>query len=92
MTQFVYTMRRKSLASGDRLGHDRRVDLAAAFAALDLDPDDPADADDVAVLHALVARRTTAAARRPVRLSVSGPQIRRADERCVAGPEVRWSR
>jgi hypothetical protein len=85
-------MRSTVLASADRLGHDRRVDLAAAFAALDLDPDDPADADDVALLRALVARRAAAGARRAARPSVSGPQIRRADERCVAGPEVRWRR
>lgn len=71
------------------------MDLAAALVALDLDPDDPSDFDDVAVVHALVARRGLVRARpreactRPM---VAGAEIRRASEPCVAGPEVPWQR
>lgn len=72
-----------------------KVDLATVFAALDLDPDDPDAADDVAVVHALVARRESS--RRGRRdgeacRAVTGPQIGRADRRGINGPEVRWSR
>lgn len=71
------------------------MNLAAAFDALDLDPDDPHDADDVAVVHALVARRGLVGGRRgetDLRRSVSGPEIRRVSEQAVAGPEVPWGR
>jgi hypothetical protein len=72
-----------------------RVDLATVFAALDLDPDDPDAADDVAVVHALVARRDSAYRRRDAgesHRSVTGPQIVKADDHDRAnGPEVRWS-
>ncbi|WP_132429809.1 hypothetical protein [Pseudonocardia endophytica] len=71
------------------------MDLATVFAALDLDPDDPDAADDVAVVHALVARRDSSCPRRGAGGSVravTGPQITHVDDRCRAnGPEVRWS-
>jgi hypothetical protein len=66
------------------------VDLAGALVALELDPEDPADATLVAVVRAIAERRRprrSASRTGDRRAVVSGASIERA---AIGGPTDRW--
>lgn len=66
------------------------VDLVAAFVALGLNPDDPADADDVAIVRAVAIRRRAATARSVEQYPTSGPRIERVDGGPRRSPTDVW--
>lgn len=67
------------------------MDLAAALAALDLDPDDPDDAAAVAIVRVLADRHRRQATPSPCPDELgTGPRITRIGERFPVRPTDRW--